>query len=99
MKIISILHNEITGSDLALCFRDNYLDDVYQHPSPPHNSANIAHTKSGMPLLQVEFWRNEKFKKYFWFGEPIWFSQDEDTDFVKHGSKWLDFMDVYKTIS
>jgi len=99
MKIINILHNDISNSDLAVCFRDNYLDDIDQPPLPPRNTSHIIHTNSGIPMLQVEFWRNGKFKKYFWFGEKVWFSQDEDTDFVKRGSQWLDFMDVYKTIS
>lgn len=95
MKIISILHNDITNSDFAVYLKDNYPDDTGLPSTPPRNSAKIAHTKSDMPVLQIQFWYNEKFQKYFWFGEPVWFSQDDNTDFVKHGSPWSRFLEIY----
>jgi hypothetical protein len=97
MKIIGILHNDITDSDFAVNLKDNYPDDTGLPSTPPRNSAKIAHTKSDMPVLQIQFWRNEKFKKYFWFGEKVWVSQDEDTDFVKCGSQWLEFLEIYNS--
>ena len=97
MKLISIIKNDITGSDLAVYLKDNYSHDGDFPPTPPCNTTHVTHTKSGMPVLQVEFWRNEKFKKYFWSCEPIWFSQDEDTDFFKRGSPWLEFIEIYNS--
>jgi hypothetical protein len=97
MKIISIIKNNLTNTDLALHFKDNYPDDTDLPPLPPRNTTHITHTKSGTPVLQVEFWRNEKFKKHFWSGEPIWFSQDEDTDFFKRSSPWLEFLEIYNS--
>lgn len=95
MKIISILHNDLTNTDLALYIKDNYLDDIDLPPLPPRNTDEVTQTKSGLPVLKIEFWRNEKFKKYFFWGERVWFSQDEDTDFVKRGSPWVDFLEIY----
>jgi len=97
MKIISIIKNDLNNTDLAVCFKDNYPHDGDFPPTPPRNSVNIAHTKSGMPVLQVEFWRNEKFQKFFWLGEKVWVSQDVDTDFVKHGSQWVEFLEIYES--
>jgi len=95
MKIISIIKNDITGSDLALYFKDNYPHDCAESPLPPRNSTHITHTKSGLPVLQIEFWRNEKFKRYFWFGEKVCFDAEDNTDFVKRGNQWLDFLEIY----
>jgi hypothetical protein len=97
MKIINIIKNDITGSDLAVYLKDNYPHDTDEPPTPPYNTAEIAYTKSGMPVLQIEFWRNPRFQKYFWHGESVWFSQDEDTDFVKRGSPWLEFLEIYNS--
>jgi hypothetical protein len=96
MKIISIIHNNITGKDLAVYFKDNYSDDIDQPPSPPRNTTHVTHTKSG-PVLQIEFWRNERFQKYFWLGEKVWFEAEDHTDFVKRGSQWLEFLEIYNS--
>jgi hypothetical protein len=95
MKIISIIKNDITRSDFAVFFKDNYRNDIDESPSPPRNTVDIKYIKSGTPILQIEFWRNEKFKKYFWFGEKISVIQDDDTDFVKRGSQWLEFLEIF----
>jgi hypothetical protein len=97
MKIISIIKNDVTNSDLAIYLKDNYPHDLDDLPTPPHNTAEIAYTKSGMPVLQIEFWRNPRFQKFFWRGEVVSVIQDEDTDFVKHGSPWLEFLEVYES--
>lgn len=96
MKLISIIKNDITSSDLVVYFKDNYPDDVDLPRLQPRNTAKVVYNKSGIPVLQVEFWRNERFQKYFWFGEKISVLQDEDTDFVKRGSQWLEFLETYK---
>jgi hypothetical protein len=95
MKIISIIHNDITGTDLALYLKDNYAHDG--SPTPPQNATTIVHTKFVMPVLQIEFWRNEKFQKYFWLGEPLSVNIDDDTDFNKRGCSWLEFLKVYES--
>lgn len=97
MKLISIIKNNLTNKDLALYFKDNYPHDFDQPPTPPRNSTHITLTKSGLPMLQIEFWRNEKFKKYFWFGESVWFDAEDHTDFVKRGNQWLEFLEVYES--
>jgi len=100
MKIISIIKNDITNTDLALYFKDNYPHDGNGPPSSPlpsHNTAHITSTKSDMPVLQIEFWRNEKFQKYFWFGEVLWFDAEDNTDFVKRGNQWLEFLEIYES--
>lgn len=97
MKLISIIHNDLTNSDLALYLKDNYAHDPDSPPLPPCNKTTVTHTKSGLPVLQIEFWRNEKFKKYFWLGEVLWFDAEANTDFVKHESQWLEFLEVYKS--
>lgn len=97
MKIISITKNDITGKDIVVYLKDNYPHDIEELPTPPLNTADITYTKSGMPVLQVEFWRNERFQKYFWFGEKISVLQNEDTDFVKRGSPWLEFLEIYNS--
>lgn len=95
MKIISIIKNDITGSDFALFLKDNYPDDGA--PTPPRNTTTIARAKSGMPVLQVEFWRNEQFKKYFWSSESLSVNIDDDTDFNKRGRMWVEFLEVYES--
>ena len=99
MKIISIIKNDLTNTtttDLAVYLKDNYPHGG-EPPTPPRNSVNIAHTKSGLPVLQIEFWRNERFQKYFWHGEWIYFNADEDTDYSKGGNQWLKHLEVYNS--
>lgn len=97
MKLISIIKNDLKGSDLAVYFKDNYPHDSDESPLPPRNTADVVYTKSGMPILQIEFWRNERFQKYFWQGEVVSVIQDENTDFVKRGSPWLEFLEIYES--
>lgn len=97
MKLISIIKNEVTNTDLVLYLKDNYSYDPDGPPLPLLNTAHITSTKSNMPVLQIEFWRNEKFKKYFWFGEVLWFDAEDHTDFVKRGNQWLEFLEVYES--
>lgn len=97
MKIISIIKNDITGLDLAVSMKDNFSGDDTP-PTPPRNATTIAHTKSGLSVLQVEFWRNSRFQKYFWFGEPLSVVVDEDTNFYKRGRQWLEFLEIYESI-
>jgi hypothetical protein len=97
MKIISIIKNDITGSDLAVYFKDNYPHDIDLPLLPPRNTTDVVYTKSGLPVLQIELWRNKKFKNYFLFGEKVWFDPEANTDFVKNGSQWLEFLDVYES--
>lgn len=97
MKIINIIRNSFTYSDLAVYLKDNYPHDTDESISPPKNTADIAYTKSDIPVLQIEFWRNEKFQKYLCLGESVYFSQDENTDFVKRGSQWLEFLEIYNS--
>jgi hypothetical protein len=98
MKLISIIKNNLTNTDLAVYFKDNYPHDTdgpSSSPLPPRNSTRITHTKSGVPMLQIEFWRNAKFQKYFWFGEKVWFEAEDQTDFIKNGRQWSEFLEIY----
>lgn len=97
MKLISIIKNDLTNTDLAVFLKDNYPDDIDFSPSPPRNTDNITHTKSCLPVLQIEFWRNQRFQKYFWFGEKIWFNAEDHTDFVKRGCPWMEFLEIYNS--
>ena len=95
MRIITIQHNEFTNQDFAVYFKDNCPDDPDLPPTPPRNTTHLIHTQSGLPVLQVEFWRKDRLLKYFWQGEPISFVIDEDTGFYKNGSKWPELMEIY----
>jgi len=97
MKLISIIKNDLTNADLAVYMKDNYSHDPDSPPLPPRNSTHITYTKSGLPVLLVEFWRNEKFKKYFWLGEVLWFDAEDHTDFVRRGNQWQEFLEIYKS--
>jgi len=97
MKLISIIKNDLTNTDMGLYFKDNYPHDGAESPLPPRNTAHITRTKSDMPVLKIEFWRNEKFQKYFQFGEKIWFDAETNTDFVKRGNQWLEFLEIYNS--
>ena len=55
MKIISIIRN--AKSDLAIYFKDNL---TFQGPVEPRNSVEITKSKSGMPMLIIEFWRSNR---------------------------------------
>jgi hypothetical protein len=96
MKIISIIKNDLNNTDLAVCLKDNFPDDGAP-PTPQCNTTSVTHNKSGLPVLQVEFWRNEKFQKYFWFSEPLSINIDDDTDFTKRGCPWSEFLEIYNT--
>ena len=95
MKIIAIQHNPYTQSDFALYLKDNYDDKGLV--SPPVNSDSLESTKSGLPLLKIEFWRNERFHEYFWRGESISYVDDDDSDFEKRGRPWPIFMEIYNS--
>lgn len=95
MRIITIQHNEFTHTDFAVYLKDNFPDDHHLPPTPPLNSTHLVHTQSGLPVLQVEFWRKARFEKYFWSGEYITVVIDEDTRFFKNGNKWPEFMEIY----
>ena len=97
MKLINIIKNDITGSDLAVYFKDNYPYDIDEPTTPPCNTAEITYTKSGIPILKIEFWRNSRFQKYFWLGESVCFDAEENTYFVKHGNQWLIFLEIYNS--
>lgn len=86
MIILSIMRNEFASSDLVLCLRDNYgIDGIAKLPI---NTTEITKATNGVPMLQVDFWRIEKFQKYFWPGESISLVIDEDTDYEKKGRSW-----------
>jgi hypothetical protein len=97
MKIISIIKNDVTNSDLAIYLKDNYSHDINESPGQPRNTTHVTQTKSGVLVLQVEFWRNSRFQKYFVFGESLSVSIDEDTDFNKRGRPWVEFKEVYES--
>jgi hypothetical protein len=95
MRIIGFINNPFTQSDFALYLKDNYEGD--NPPTPPVNSDSLERTKSGMPLLKIEFWRNEQFNDLFWQGEYISYVQDDDSDFEKRGCPWSEFMELYES--
>jgi len=97
MKLISIIKNDLTNADLAVYMKDNYSHDPDSPPLPPRNTAQITSPKSDMPVLKIEFWRNEKFQKCFWFGEKIWFDKEANTDFERRGNQWLEFLEIYES--
>jgi hypothetical protein len=95
MKIITIQHNPYTQSDFALYLKDNHSDEGLV--SPPVNSDSLDSTKSGMPLLKIEFWRNERFHELLWQGESISYVEDDESDFEKRGRPWAVFMELYES--
>lgn len=95
MRIISIINNPFTQSDFALYLKDNYEDD--NPPTLPVNSDSLERTKSGLPLLKIEFWRNERFQDLFWQGESISYVEDDYSDFVKRGRPWSVFMELIES--
>jgi hypothetical protein len=95
MKLITILKNNIPNTDLVVYFKDNHPHDYDEPPTPPRNTAAVTHTKSGVPVLQVEFWTNEAFRPYRFFSEPISYVGEDDTEFDKHGCRWLEFLEIY----
>lgn len=92
MRIIGFINNPYTQIDFALYLKDNHSIDGLV--SPAVNSDSLESTKSGVPLLKIEFWRNERFQDLFWQGESISYVEDEDSDFVKRGRPWSEFIEV-----
>lgn len=95
MRSISIIHNQYSKSDFALSLKDNYEGE--SAPVAPVNSAQITKLKSGMPLLQVEFWSNDKLRPYKYLGESTGVNVDDDSDFKKRDCPWSEFMEVYES--
>ena len=95
MRIISFINNPYTQSDFALHLKDNHSEEGLV--SPAVNTDIIVRTKSGLPLLKIEFWRNEQFNDLFWQGEYISYVQDDDSDFEKRGRPWPMFMELYES--
>ena len=95
MRIIGYINNPYTQSDFALHLKDNYSDVGLV--SPPVNSDSLDTTKSGLLLLKIEFWRNERFHDYFWRGESISYIEDDNTEFEKRGRPWSEFKELYES--
>lgn len=95
MKIFSIIKNPYAQGDFVLYLKDNYSDDG--KVTPAVNTDALTHTKSGLPMLQIEFWRNERFQEYFWHGECLSYVQDDDLDLVKRKNHWPEFLEVYNS--
>lgn len=95
MRIIAIQHNPFTNQDFAVYLKDNHSNEGIVTPAV--NTDAITCTKSGMPMLQIEFWRNERFRELLWQGESISYVEDDDSDFVKRGRPWSEFLNVYES--
>jgi len=95
MRIIGFINNPYTQSDFAIHLKDNHSDEGLV--SPPVNSDSLETTKFGLPLLKIEFWRNERFNDLFWQGESISYVEDANTDFEKRGCPWSEFMELYES--
>ncbi|MCX6159079.1 MAG: hypothetical protein NTY74_13955 [Ignavibacteriae bacterium] len=95
MRIIGFINNPYTQSDFAIHLKDNYSDVGLV--SPPVNTDNIVRAKSGIPILQIEFWSNDLLRPYKFLGEQLSYVLDEDSEFTKGGSPWPIFMEVYNS--
>jgi hypothetical protein len=94
MRIIGFINNPYTQSDFALHLKDNYSNEGLV--SPPVNSDSLE-TTTGLLLLKIEFWRNERFQDLFWQGESISYVEDDDSDFVKRGRPWSEFLELIES--
>ena len=95
MRIIGFINNPYTQSDFAIHLKDNHSDEGLV--SPAVNSDSLETNKSGLPILKIEFWRNERFNDLFWQGESISYVQDDYSDFEKRGCPWSEFMELYES--
>jgi hypothetical protein len=91
MKIINIIKNPYTNNDIALYFNST--------PSTSVAPFHIATMKSGIKVLQIEFWLSDKFLKLFWRGYPICIDLDEGTDFdFRRNNIWPEIMEIYESL-
>jgi hypothetical protein len=95
MRIIGFINNPYTQSDFAMYLKDNYEGD--NAPTSPVNKDSLEKTKSGLQLVKIEFWRNERFQDLFWQGESISYVEDDNTNFEKRGRPWSEFLELYES--
>lgn len=95
MRIFGILKNPYKEGDFVLYLKDNHSNEG--KVTPAVNTDAITCTKSGMPMLQIQFWRNERFRELLWQGESISYVEDDDSDFVKRDRPWSVFMEVFES--